>query len=47
MEELRQPEPEAGPVAPGQTPYQVSIEPVRGRVRARIEGQTVACPAPL
>ena len=42
MEESRQLEPDASPAGASQTPYQVAIEPVRGRVRARIDGQIVA-----
>lgn len=42
MEELLQPSLNAGPVVANETPYRLSIEPVGGRVRARIEGQIVA-----
>ena len=42
MEESRQPDHEAGPVVASRAPYRLSVEPVSGRVRARIDGQIVA-----
>ena len=42
MEELLTRDLNAGPVVASETPYRLAIEPVGGRVRARIAGQIVA-----
>jgi uncharacterized protein (DUF427 family) len=42
MEELQPPDRQAGPSVAEQAPYRLIIEPVGGRVRARIDGQITA-----